>query len=397
MTERISIETASDLIGLVYDSALEKGQWNSLLARIHALCPGHVAAVTTFEDANWRSSHEATLPDGPQGDQIADAMDAVEADPSDQPTDINTLIFRRQPLELGTLYQTRALLSEDEFRDSDVYKKTMAPLGAGHWSGVHYSISGNRRAAIMVVENERDDTPKDAELVGEMLRLIGPHAVRAARIARALNMARQAAETYSGFIDAVALPLMVLSRDGRLQMANTMGQRLLDAGQLFEVTSSGQVTLADPHSAQQLTRAIDDCLTDTSPHALQVEQGGANLSLCVCPFLPAISFGSRIDEKIFENQRLVTVFVGARSDGVVHTSLLRGAFALSQKEAEVCTHLLAGGTPALIASQTGRSEKTVRNQIHAIHSKIGVKSSRELGDALAVFRTVGAMFEDDTP
>lgn len=391
MTTQLAVEQASDLIGLVYDSALEKGQWKSLMARIRDLCPGHVAAVTTFEDANWRSSHEATLPEGEQGAQISEVIEAVEADPSEQPTDINTLIFRRQPLELGTLYQTRALLSEEEFRGSEVYKKTMAPLGAGHWSAVHFSISGNRRAAIMVVENERDDTPKDTALVGELLRLVGPHAVRAARIARALDMARQAAQTYSGFIDAVALPLLVLSWDARLQMANTMGQRLLDAGQLFTVTGSGQVALADPVAQEHLARAIEDCLTNTSPRAQQVDLGGAKLALCVCPFLPTISFGSRVDEKVFENQRFVTVFIGARADGVINTELLRDAFLLSQREAEICVLLMAGITPAQIAEQTGRSERTVRNQIHAVHTKIGVKSSSELREALGVFRTVGAM------
>ena len=121
MSKDVSLEEASALIGLVYDSALETSQWKSLMGRIGDLCPGHVAAVTTFEDQNWRSSHEATLPDGVQGEQISEAMDAVEADPSQQPTDINTLIFRRQPLELGALYQTRALLTEDEFRNSEVY------------------------------------------------------------------------------------------------------------------------------------------------------------------------------------------------------------------------------------------------------------------------------------
>lgn len=393
MTTRLSVEAASALIGLVYDSALEKGQWKSLMARIRDLCPGHVAAVTTFEDANWRSSHEATLPEGEQGEQISEMMEAVEADPSDQPTDINTLIFRRQPLALGTLYQTRALLSEEEFRESEVYKKTMEPLGAGHWSGVHFSISGDRRAAIMVVENERDETPKDTEKVAELLRLIGPHAVRAARIARALDMARQAAQTYSGFIDAVALPLLVLSRDARLQMANTMGQRLVDAGQLFSMSPTGDVVLANPNSQQQLATAIEECLAASSPRALQVEMGEAKLALCVCPFLPTLSSGSRVDEKIFENQRFVTVFIGARTDGAINSQLLRDAFALSQREAEVCVLLMAGSTPAQVAEQTGRSERTVRNQIHAVHTKIGVNSSSDLKDALAVFRTVGAMLD----
>lgn len=266
----MTADGASALIGLVYDGALESSQWKGLLDKIRKLCPGYVAAAVTFEDANWRASHEATLPDGAQGDRILEVMEAEKEGSGPQPTELNKLMFRRQPLELGTLYQTRELFSEEEFRNSETYKTTMAPVGAGQWTGVHYSISGDWRAALMLVENEFDKGEKDAQKVTELMRRIGPHAVRAARIVRALDMAKQAAETYSGFIDAVALPLLVLTADGRLQMTNTLGQR----------------------------------------------------------------------------------------------------------ETEVC------------------SEKTVRNQIHALHVTIGVKSTRELSDALAVFRMVGSMLED---
>lgn len=394
MTTPLTVEEASALIGLVYDSALEKSQWKSLLDQIRVLCPGHVAAAVTFEDANWRSSHEATLPEGAQGEQIQEVMAAVEDGSDPQPTELNTLMFRRQPLELGTLYQTRALFSEDEFRNSETYKTTMQPIGAEHWSGVHYAISGDWRAALMVVENEFDNSVKDADRVTELMQLIGPHAVRAARIARALDMAKQAAETYAGFIDAVALPLLVLTADGRLQMANALGQRLVDAGHLFDLSPSGVLRLSDPEGHKSLPRAVADCLASASPQAVQLAAGQAALALCVCPFMPALSFSSRIDEKIFDQQRLVTVFVGAQSSGAINLGLLRDAFTLSQREAEVCSNLLAGDSPSQIATKTGRSEKTVRNQIHMLHEKIGVKSTRELSEALAVFRTVGAMYED---
>lgn len=393
MRNTLTVDEASALIGLVYDSALEKSQWSSLLIRIRELCPGHVAAAVTFEDANWRSSHEATLPDGPQGDQILEVMEAAEENPEDQPTELNTLLFRRQPLELGTLYQTRALLSEDEFRDSDTYQTTMKPIGAGHWSGIHYSISGDWRAALMLVENEFDETPKDTEKVTALMTLIGPHAVRAARIARALDLAKQAAETYSGFIDAVALPLLLLTPDGRLQMANALGQRLVDAGNFVRLSGAGMLSLVGQENRKLLSESVSACLNSSSPQAFQITVDQTNLAFCVCPFLPALTFNSRIDEKIFDNQQLVMVFVGARTEGAINIGLLRDAFGLSQREAEVCSGLLHGRTPAQIATNTTRSEKTVRNQIHTLHEKIGVKSSRELTEALAVFRTVGAMFD----
>ena len=51
MTQSLTVAEASALIGAVYDSSFEKNQWSSLVGQLFTLCPGHVAAVVTFEDA----------------------------------------------------------------------------------------------------------------------------------------------------------------------------------------------------------------------------------------------------------------------------------------------------------------------------------------------------------
>ena len=109
MNQPLTVAEASALIGLVYDASLEKNQWSSLVGQLFKLCPGHVAAVVTFEDARWVSSHVPTLPGGEHGEQITELMEDVEAGEVSQPDDLNDTLFRRQPLELGTLYATRRI------------------------------------------------------------------------------------------------------------------------------------------------------------------------------------------------------------------------------------------------------------------------------------------------
>ncbi|MEO9821016.1 MAG: hypothetical protein ABJ370_07355 [Paracoccaceae bacterium] len=72
----------------------------------------------------------------------------------------------------------------------------------------------------MVVENEFDETPKDNTLVEEIIALIAPHMIRANAFARALSMAKDVAETYSAFIDAIALPMIIMTGEGQFQMAS---------------------------------------------------------------------------------------------------------------------------------------------------------------------------------
>ena len=395
MSQALSVAEASSLIGLVYDSSLEKSQWSSLVGQLFALCPGHVAAVVTFEDARWVSSHVPTLPEGEHGAQINDLMEDVEAGEVVQPDDLNDTLFGRQPLELGTLYSTRQIFSDEEFRAFEGYKKTMQPIGAGHWTGAHFSITGDRRAAIMVVENDFDETPKDNARVAEVITLIAPHMIRANTFSRALNMAKDAAETYSAFIDAIALPMIIISRDCEVQMANTLGQRVLDAGELLTVEpNTGRIALPQSRDMAKLQNAIEAAGKDSGPHAFQAEAADANIAMCVCPYRPALAFASDIDRRLFEGQQLFAVFIGAKPSGDVSLRLMQDAFRLTQREAEVCRGLLSGQKPTELAVQMGRSEKTIRNQIQSVHDKVGVTSTRELTDALSVFRSVGAMFSD---
>ncbi len=387
-------QEASRLIGVVYDSALEKYQWQSLTRRLRELCPGHVVAVVTFDDAKWVSSHVPTLPESEQGEQIGVLMEEVEAGSVEQPNDLNEALFRRQPLALGTLYSTRRLFSDREFRNFEGYKRTMKPIGAGHWTGAHFSITGERRAAILVVENDHDSTEKDNARVEELITLIAPHMIRAARFSRALTSAREAAETYAGFVDAIALPLVVVTQDAHVQLANTMGQRLLDAGEIVAVSGEGRLRLSDSRGTRSLYAAIANAERDRGPHAFQFNDGGANLAACVCPYSPTLSLVSDVDRRLLEGGRLFALLVGARPTGEIHPRLLRDAFGLTIRESEVCRGLLSGLKPAQLASDMQRSEKTIRNQIQSVHDKVGVKSTRELTDALSVFRSVGAMYQE---
>ncbi len=47
--DELNYQELSDLIGLVYDSALEQQQWSSFQSRIHDLFPGFMSFCATFD------------------------------------------------------------------------------------------------------------------------------------------------------------------------------------------------------------------------------------------------------------------------------------------------------------------------------------------------------------
>lgn len=398
MSERdLELDDLSALIGLVYDSAFEGAQWQSLMARIPELCPGHVAAVMSFDMDHLLDSY---ITEGATADELQDVqtmLARLARDPEHYEKDMILVMLARQKQTLGEIVYSRALYSEEEFRDFAAYKQQLEPLGLGHWTAINYSMSDGRRAAFVIAENERDPRPKDNARLQRILKLLAPHAVRAARLARALNLAKEAAETYAGFIDAIALPMMITDGEGRLQMANASGQRLLERGRILRLDAGSRVHFANDRDLAAFRRHLRETGEDMSPRGMRFDAGEGRIALCIAPFHPAMTRGTPTDRDLYDRQSLFAVFVGAPADATISTELLRNVFELTPREAEICSALASGQSPQQIAEKTGRAEKTIRNQIQAVHDKVGVTSNRALGEALSVFQTVGAMFDAEPP
>ena len=394
-----AVQDLSDLIGLVYDSALEPNQWKTLLDRLCKMFPGHVGHLMTYEnfrmmgyyspisfaDPSFKDRLDVLLDDGRP---IADYSDA-EAELAE--------LNRKDPHYLGGVQCTRNWFTDEEYRLSAGYKTVMSQVGLFHWHALVFAMNGPRIAVLNLVELEAMADLCDHQGVTRTLNLISPHVVRGARIARALYMAKEAAETYKGFLDGIALPLIIVDGDGVLQVTNSAGQRLIDRGGMLSPSPSGQVALVQEHANSAFVKALREVGRDGDARGLIVEDGDNPVSLCIAPFHPAMMTNLRTEQDIFDKSQLYAVFFGTKGEEFISTGLLQDVFQLTHREAEVCSALVAGKPPAQIAEIQGRAEKTIRNQIQSVHEKVGVTSTRELSEALSVFRTVGAMFDNNDP
>ena len=109
-------------------------------------------------------------------------------------------------------------------------------------------------------------------------------------------------------------------------------------------------------------------------------------------FYPSLDRAGQLDGALYGERRAFAVFVGQTEEDAIDPRLLGDVFDLTPCEAAICRDLLRGAAPSEIAAASGRSTKTVRNQIQAIHEKLGVASHRGLFDRLAAFRSVSHVF-----
>ncbi|WP_299722376.1 helix-turn-helix transcriptional regulator [uncultured Tateyamaria sp.] len=394
----LSHQDLSDLIGLVYDSALETNQWSSLQRRIHGLFPGFLSMCQTFDGPKVIGAYSP-------GNFVAQPLQSVyetltddgRYEAPDDMTESFRQITRNDTPAPGAPRISRNVMTDEELRNSALYKNGLKHMGCSHWTGVIFAVSSSRYATLNFFEIEHAEPAPDYDGLTKLLRLLSPHIVRGARIARALYMAKEVAETYKGFLDAIALPLIIIDAGGVLQMTNAAGQRLIDRMSLFACSPVNRIAMIEDHDNTDFQRALRDADRDREPRGLRVDLMEGPVSLCITPFSPSMMTNIKSEQDVFECGQLYAVFVGTMGETAVNTGLLQDVFGLTGREAEVCSALVAGQSPARIAEAQNRAEKTIRNQIQAVHDKVGVSSTRELSEALSVFRTVGAMFDGDDP
>ncbi|MEM9911113.1 MAG: helix-turn-helix transcriptional regulator [Pseudomonadota bacterium] len=382
----LSPEELSDLIDLVYDSAFEEVQWQSLLARICTFFPG----VGGFAY-------------GIDGDKIVPAFAKAGE---------GTLLLSKPiPLDLktkegltcadataltpnGYVGRTKVVFDEAEWVQSLVYRNHVSPAKFHHLLQMKVDHNGKRSALLTFA------TPKDPVLeekmhdpLFRMLILLAPHAVRASQLARALALAKKSAEVFSGFLDGIILPMLVTDAQGKYLFGNAAGRRVLERGAPFRLARDGRLKLTDEYDTADLLHKLALTDRDLVQSGMLVETDDTPLMLAISPFRPSMRDASAIDKHLLDEERMFAIFVGQSEQDAVNIGLLEDVFDLTKREAQVCKQLLSGESVAAIAQASGRSPKTVRNQIQMIYEKIGVSSNAELMESLSVFKTVGTMFD----
>ena len=398
--EDIDAHTLSDLIGVVYDSALEQNQWQSLITRITDMFPGFFGWTSSFHNEYWLGMYNA---DG-FNDLLLERWDVERTDDdrvfTQMPDELNDMrrVQRTRVLPtLGGILNSRQVFSDEDLHSFEFYKQKMKPMGIGHWIGLAFAVSGPRYATIAFAEIDAMPVEKDYDGLHALMELLSPHVVRAMRMSRALHLAKQSADTFQGFLDVVALPLIVCDADGLMQFSNEAGRRLLARASVLKINLKGRIALNEAHETDWLYRCFRELEDRKQATGLRVDDGDGPLSICVAPFHPRMSEDVQADRDVFEDTTLFAIFVGTQGEAAVNPGLLQDVFKLTQREAEVASYIVTGKNPTDIAEITGRAEKTIRNQVQAVLEKVGVNSTGALAEALSVFRVVGAMYDPDDP
>lgn len=338
----------SDLIGRIYDSALDSSQWPNVLARIADELDAAMADLSVVDPLNG-TGVIAAFYNWPQ-DLLILAMENFNISPA------RGTILTAPLLEPMC---TSRHLDIVAFHNSRYWRTCFAERGY-----YDYLVTGLTRQATRLsswgVLGTESRGPFDDEDI-ELARLLSPHIQRSLNISGVLNDQRVEAGTLRGALDELAAAAFIVEPDCRIRYSNAAGQARLEEGNLFReikgrligMTGEASRLLAGLQSADKHQRGRDTLLRGPSgrvAHATwaTLEQVGEEL-------------GSPI----------LLLLRQPEPDLQTPVSVAHSSFKLTRAETQVLAQVLEGHSLVEVAAVLGVARSTVKTHLEAIYAKTG--------------------------
>lgn len=222
-------ETAKllDLVGDIYDAALESALWMGVLEKAADFVGGSAASIfsqdTVYKFGN--SSYHFGI--DPQYEKLY----------FDKYIKYNPLNTAFLVLNAGEVTSSSVLIPPGEFFETRFYKEWAAPQG---WIDNVFAILDKSQTSIgsfVIFRHEREGLAD--ENARRLLSLITPHLRRAALIGKVINLKASEAATFANVLDNISAGIFLVDAEGRIVHANAAGHDILVAGDVLLSSRGG--------------------------------------------------------------------------------------------------------------------------------------------------------------
>jgi DNA-binding CsgD family transcriptional regulator len=360
-------EHVSELIGLIYDTSLDPGQWPSVLGRTARFVPG-LSATLFSKDASSKTGN-IYYDDGvlePRYKQLYFEK-YIQIDPYN-----NAHVFA----EIEEPFSTADLIPYAEFLHSRFYQEWARPQGLVDLVGAVLDKSATSAALFGVFRHERDGMVDDEVL--RRMRLIVPHLRRAALIGKAIDLKTAQAKTFADALDGITACTFLVDPRGRVVHANAAGKAMLAEADVLHAPA-GRLVASDP----QADRSLADIFASAgSDDALGIK--GIALPLTarsgeryVAHVLPLTSGARRQAGASFAAAAALFVRKAAlERPGLVE--VIAKSYSLTPTELRVLLAVVEVGGAPEVAEALGIAETTVKFHLRGLFEKTGTRRQADL-------------------
>jgi DNA-binding CsgD family transcriptional regulator/PAS domain-containing protein len=356
----------SDVIGAIYDCALDPERWREALPRILEFSRSSCGALAIHDYAHARTGR--LFDHGYAEDYLKVYLEKYQQ--------MNPLPIAMQALPVGEVATQAMLIDEEELFETRFYREFLSPYRMHDALSVNILRSEHRMA--MLFGNRRDIEPRYGERDVQAWRLLVPHVCRALEISNALDLRTLSSAALELALDALTVGVFLLDHKGRVVHMNQAGEHQVKAGSALRV--SNHRLAASSKEAQSELFAV---ITATAQSDLAKAGGRA----IVLPSVDGAGYVANVlPLDAGERRKLLAPFAAVTAvfvqDPAVVPMMPGEAFAkmhgLTGAELRVLLTLAPGLNLKEAAEILGIGEGTARSHLHRIFAKTGTSRQAEL-------------------
>jgi DNA-binding CsgD family transcriptional regulator len=369
MSSDLTVEKFSEIVGTLYDAALDPTQWRPFSRHITEVTDSVLCAVGVTDA---RTMHLDILSEYGLYPAYSNYLELyVQALP------INPMAAYGALCDTGDIVVHSEVAPEDPAMPSLFYRSFVEPMGLRDAMAVVCLRTGSRIIWLAANRSARQDIygPADARI----LRLLSPHLCRAAAIAELFQHRAVDAKALEATIDGLLTGVFLVDPSGRVVHANPAAERMVTDGRVIKVVG-GKLAPVNKDSREELLASLARPQTLATPaHGALVLLGPGDTRPkgLIATLLPLHHDGSAVRQRA-DGARWA-VFV---QDPQTAIPLPGEAFAklykLTPAEFRVALALAPGHPPEEAAGILGLALPTVRSHLQRIYSKTGVTRQADL-------------------
>jgi len=356
----------SNLIGDIYDAALEPDLWPAALEKVSAFV-GCDTAVLAHRDLSNRATDFTYFCNSDHETRKAYDSTYIKLDPT-------YIGFNLTPI--GEPVSTTDCIPLEDFLQTRFYKEFAAPRDWVDSCGLVLDRSAASATVLCMIRTRKSGFVDDA--LRRRARLVAPHLRRSALIGAQLAQQTRKADTLDAAFDSLAAGVFLIESSGRIAHMNSAGIALVDRGDLLQVIG-GRLMACDRSSninLHQLLSTIDkgDAAADVQGVAMPLSTlSGERFAVHMLPL------ASKSRRRVAGGQADAVIFVTKASiDALSPPRIIANAYRLTPTELRVLLAIVeVGGVPE-VAATLGVAEGTVKSHLKGVYAKTGATRQADL-------------------
>ncbi|AJK45974.1 helix-turn-helix transcriptional regulator [Burkholderia plantarii] len=363
----------SNLVGRLYDAALDSSQWAGMASTIAEAFNGNSAVLKLHDGTNVQLL------------EMTDNLHLPQArlDWATHWHQNDLWVHRAAARSVETIFTDRDLVTPREQRESGFYREWLRELDIHHVVGTLFPVGGGALGVLGV------HRPKAARhfSTGDRARaaFLLPHLRRAFQLSQRLSSIQH--DVAQEALNRVDMGVLVANQSCQVLYANAMAEHLFRSRQAIRVRA-GRICLDDDALHERLVQLIQSSISTASGWAVPLGRtlkvpcaGRLPLTLSVSPLKP-----SGLIQTVTP---LALVMLRDPEYPTANVRCLQALFGLTPTESAIAADLGMGLSLDGIAQRKGIGMGTVRSHLKRILAKTGTNRQAEV--AVLVARSVALL------